>query len=296
MKLPLFRMLILISLMTLVTANVFAQSPSMGGPPPIGGYRSPSADPNVGRRDNERQRAEAQQRIDGMNRGHDPMNNSTSPGNVRPVYKSESKLSAKERMLLATYLEDQKRYAEFLRQPGTGLFRLLPPESIRIVAVDNLGTGILPIKGRGTYYSYSKLRHELDGWSEIGLENGSFRVGFAPRALGFMGLLGDIPLETVTLNSKEVGPLHSLVPTTVYQEISAQGDGNIRRLRAGGFLYGSTIAALADNTYILRSAVSGKADILIAFRVIRQDADGSLHILWKKLASYPVPTLHRKKK
>lgn len=51
------------------------------------------------------------------------------------------------------------------------------------------------------------------------------------------------------------------------------------------------MAALADNTYVLRSATFGKADILVAFRVIREDADGSLHILWKKIASYPVPKL-----
>jgi hypothetical protein len=46
----------------------------------------------------------------------------------------------------------------------------------------------------------------------------------------------------------------------------------------------------------LRSTTSGKADILVAFRVIRQDADGSLHILWKKLADYPVTILKGKPK
>jgi hypothetical protein len=289
-----FRILILISLIALVTANVFAQTPSVGGPPPIGGYRSPSEDPNVGRRDN------AQPRIDEMKRREDPMNNSTGPGSLRPdfVFKSESKLNAKERMLLATDPEDQKKYAEFLRQPGTGLFRLLPHEAKGIVTVENLksGAGLLPIKGWGAYYSYSKLRHELDGWSEIGLQNGTFQVGFARRSLGFIGLLGDVPLEAVTLDSKEVDPLHKLVPATAYQEIMAQGDKNIHWLRAGGFIYGSTIAAFADNTYVLRSTTSGKADILVAFRVIRQDAEGSLHVLWKKLADYPVKTLKGKPK
>jgi hypothetical protein len=76
----------------------------------------------------------------------------------------------------------------------------------------------------------------------------------------------------------------------------AQGDGNVRRLRAGGISYSSTIDALADNTYVMRSTTSGKADILIALRVIRQDADGSLHILWKKLATYPVQSLPGKRK
>ena len=285
-----FKFLILIAFISLVTSNVSAQS--MGGPAPIGGYRSPSEDPNVGRRDI------AQPRMDEMKRRPDPMDNGSGLGHQTPVFKSESKLNAKERMLLATYPEDQKKYAKFLNQPGTGLFRLLPYESRGVVTVGTLKSadGILPIKGRGAYYSYSKLRHELDGWSEIGLLNGTFQVGFAPKALGFMRLLGDIPLEAVTLDGREVGYLHKLVPQTTYRDILAQGGGNIRRLRAGGISYSSTIDALADNTYVLRSTTSGKADILVAFRVIRQDADGSLHILWKKLAGYPVATLKGKPK
>lgn len=125
------------------------------------------------------------------------------------------------------------------------------------------------------------VSYEITEWSEIGLQNGTFLVGFARRSLGFVGSLGDVPLEAVTLDSKEVSYLHTFVPSTAYQEIIAQGDESIRRLRAGGFLYSSTIAALADNTYVLRSTTSGKADLLVAFRVIREEADGSLHILWK---------------
>jgi hypothetical protein len=286
-----FKIFILISLIAVVSPNVFAQS-SVGGPPPLGGYRSPSEDPNVGRRDISRPR------IDEMRRRPDPMDNGSGRGHQTPVFKSESKLNAKERMLLATYPEDRQKYAKFLSQPGTGLFRLLPYESRGIVTVETLKTAnvILPIKGRGAYYSYSKLRHKLDGWSDIGLQNGTFEVGFAPKALGFMRSLGDVSLEAVTLDSKEVVYLHKLVPQTTYQKILAQGDGNIRVLRAGGMSYSSTIDALADNTYVLRSTTSGKADILVAFRVIRQDADGSLHILWKKLASYPVTTLKGKPK
>jgi hypothetical protein len=220
---------------------------------------------------------------------------STGNGNV---FKSERDLNAKERMLLATYPEDRKKYAKFLSQPGTGLFRLIPYESRGIVTVATLksSNGILPIKGRGAYYSYSKLRHELDGWSEIVLQNGTFQAGFAPRAFGFMGLLGDVPLEAVTLNSKEVVYLHQLVPETTYQDIVALGDGSIPGFHADGIIYSSKMDALVDNTYVLRSTISNKADILVAFRVIRQDDDGSLHILWKKLASYPAPTLKGKPK
>lgn len=290
MKLRSFsRLLILISLITLITSSVFSQS--MGGSPPIGGYRSPSADPDVVHRDPGRRSGNTESR-------RYPMNNTTVPGNGLPVFKSESKLNAKERMLLATHPEDQKKYLNFLSQPGTGLFRLLPYESRGVVTVESLKSSdvILPIKGHGAYYSYSKLRHDLDGWSEIGLQNGNFEVGFARRALGFIGLLGDVPLEAVTLDSKAVGYLHKMDPPTVYQDIMAQGDEIIRLLRVGGFSYSSTIAALANNTYVLRSTISGKADLLVAFRVIREGDDGSFHILWKTLASYPKPNLKSKPK
>jgi hypothetical protein len=281
------RMLILVSLIALAGGSVFSQS--MGGPPPIGGYRSPSADPDVVNRNSGRQRITTESR-------RDPMSMGSVPGNRGPVFKSESKLNAKERMLLATHPEDQNKYGSFLRQPDTGLFRLLPYESGGVVSIESLKSAdvILPLKGRGAYYSYSKLRHELDGWSEIGLHNGRFEAGFVPKALGFMALLGNVPLEDVTLDSKGVGYLHKLDPSTTYQDIIAQGDEDIRRLRVGGISYVSTIAAVADNTYVLRSAISGKADLLVAFRVVRQEEDGSLHILWKKLASYPKPKLRNK--
>jgi hypothetical protein len=288
-----FRILILSSLIALATTSVFSQAP-------IGGYRSPSEDPNAGRRENERHLAEAQQRMNEMKRRQDAVNDRTLHRTERPVFvfKSESKLNAKERMLLATHPEDQEKYAEFLRRPGTGLFRLLPIESRSIVTVEALesGAGILPIMGRGAYYSYSKLRHELDDWSEIALLNETFQVGFARKSLGLMGLLGDVPLEAVTLDTMGVGYLHKLVPPAEYQEMVEQSDKNVGPLYAGENTYSSIMAVRHDNTYVLRSTTYGKADILVAFRVIRQDADGSLHILWKKLASYTVPTLTGKPK
>lgn len=154
-------------MIALVPTGAFAQKPSMGGPPPIGGYRSPSANPDAVQRNTGRPVTETHRIYDSALRG------TAKPG---VLFKSESKLNAKERMLLATYPEDQKKYTECLRQPGTGLFRLLPHESGIVVTVETLKITdlLLPIRGRGAYYSYSKLRHELDDWSEIGLQNGMF--------------------------------------------------------------------------------------------------------------------------
>jgi len=44
----------------------------------------------------------------------------------------------------------------------------------------------------------------------------------------------------------------------------------------------------------IRSAVGlARADVLVAFRVVRQDTDGSLIIAWKLLQKYPMPKLAR---
>jgi hypothetical protein len=45
----------------------------------------------------------------------------------------------------------------------------------------------------------------------------------------------------------------------------------------------------------LRSINYSDSDVLVAFRVLRKDTDGSLIIAWKMLKEYPVPDLARDK-
>jgi hypothetical protein len=46
-------------------------------------------------------------------------------------------------------------------------------------------------------------------------------------------------------------------------------------------------------TYILRSIDYSESDVLVAFRVVRRDTDGSVIIAWKLLRKYAVPQLAR---
>jgi hypothetical protein len=43
----------------------------------------------------------------------------------------------------------------------------------------------------------------------------------------------------------------------------------------------------------VRSVDYGGSDVLVAFRVVRQDADGSVVLLWKMLKKFDKPVLER---
>lgn len=46
------------------------------------------------------------------------------------------------------------------------------------------------------------------------------------------------------------------------------------------------------STYLVRSIVYNRSDLLVAFKVTRQDDDGSAIILWKTLKQYKTPELN----
>lgn len=197
-----------------------------------------------------------------------------------------AQIKEREAALLATSAEDRERHAEFLAQAGTGLVRILPREK---------WDGKLSTQGGGAFYSFTRLTHEYGHGSDIMLEQGQFSVGFAGVDFGFMLNLGDEPLETVTDESEPVQFMASFKPPSAEPEARAgkrlfrHGGGH----QAGQWTYKDRLPAVAGNTYALRSVSYGDSDVLVAFRVVRKDADGSAVLLWKILKKYPKPALER---
>jgi hypothetical protein len=58
-------------------------------------------------------------------------------------------------------------------------------------------------------------------------------------------------------------------------------------------LYARKALAEVDSTYLLRSVNYNTSDLLVAFRVVRIDADNSVIIAWKRLKKYSTPNLSR---
>jgi hypothetical protein len=193
-------------------------------------------------------------------------------------------IKAREPILLAPSNEDRQAYAEFLSQSGAGLVRLLPREK---------WDGKLSTSGGGAFYSFANRTHEYGRGSDIMLEQGRFGVGFAGADFGFIVNLGDAPLEAVTA---ETDGVHFMA---TFQTPSAEPEARKAYTQFGGgrqsrqWTYKPSLPVFANNTYALRSIIYDASDVLVAFRVVRKDTDGSVVLLWKLLEKFPKPVLER---
>jgi hypothetical protein len=197
-----------------------------------------------------------------------------------------AQIKAKESVLLAPSGEDRKAYAEFLVQKGTGLVRLLPREK---------WDSKLSTRGGGAYYSFTRRTHEYGYGSDISLEQDALSVGFAGADFGFMLNLGDAPLETVTAETEAVRFMAAYAtPSTLPDARKAQNQFmSLAGFQEGQWTYKSRLPVSAGSTYVLRSVNYDDSDVLVAFRVLRKDSDGSVVLLWKLLEDFPKPALQR---
>lgn len=197
---------------------------------------------------------------------------------------STPKLTKAQRELLEPAAADRAAFASFLRQPDTGIVRLLPREKY-----DH--TTAMPLRGGGAYYSFTRLSHEAGPWSDIRFQNGELHVGFNDLTLGLIATLGDVPLEDLTASHPAVEFLSSLPVPVRYADVGPQADKNAAGFEAGAQLYKSSVTAQLNTTYLLRSTLYNEADTVVALRTVRADADGSIVLLWKSLSRLKVKKL-----
>ena len=200
-------------------------------------------------------------------------------------------LTALEKSFLSPAEEDQMLYAEFLRTPNTGLVRLLPREKFDSdVYKENRKS--IAMRGGGAFYSFSRLTHEYGSGNDLALDQGWFYVGFSGADYGFMTNVGDLPLELLNLEHPAVSTFYAYKPAKEEPEARRE----YRRFIAGAVLDGLPVKrrspAQLNSTYLLRSITYLRSDLLVAFRVVRVDSDGSTTIIWKLLKSYEVPKLN----
>jgi hypothetical protein len=218
----------------------------------------------------------------------------TSLAQTPPVEDQQKALEAKRaaaEKALSPSREDLAKYAKFLRASDTGLFRLLPRE---IYDTATYSPSLKPpdIRGGGAYYSFTKLTHEY-GNNDLGLELGQFRVGFHGANYGFLTNLGDVALERITIKSP------AALQLSAYARVRQEADARMEYQRFGR---GSQIGAVKvksslpmqlNSTYLLRAVTYSHTDVLVAFRVVKVESDGSALILWKMLRQYSTPSLAR---
>ena len=197
-----------------------------------------------------------------------------------------------EATILAPDPADVAAARDFLALPDTGIIRLLPREVYDSTSGRNTA---LHISGGGAYFSFATRSHEYGHGDDIELAGGEFSSGFAGADYGFLVPIGKTALASLSTDDPTVAALAAFVPPS--QEPGAR---EIQRALWQGYAVSPTIAPVKERapvqlktTYVLRSINYDTSDVLVAFSPVRQDADGSVIVLWRLLRTYPVPKLER---
>jgi len=193
-------------------------------------------------------------------------------------------LKQKDDEFLTAAPEDRAQFADFLSQTGTGLARLLPRQ---------MYSEKLSIRGGGAYYSFTKRNNSYDNDPQIGLEQGYLRTGFAGANFGFLALLGDTALENVGIEDPPVRYLAAFAAPIAEPEAREQQSRSSIGIMVGATKFKNRLPVTVGGIYVLRSVNYDSSDVLVAFRIVRQDTDGSVILLWKKLREFPTPSLTR---
>ena len=224
-----------------------------------------------------------------------------APAQQRYFSPFKPKLSKEQEQKLFPNSSDLNKYAEFLKSDKTGLIRIFPEldcESRYVLRADEVCAENIP---GSSNYSFRKKEYTNDFLADIRLKGRLF-ISDGVLTQSFLVNLGDIQLENLALNSDGMEFLTKFNPEPENRDAMKQYNDLANGIRLGKYEYRKVAVAAENTTYAIR-VVAYKAsiyrnyrgwaynildgdkrvDIIVAFRVIRKDPDGSLTLLWKEL-------------
>lgn len=239
----------------------------------------------------------------------------------QPLTKAELKNEEKRiKTIIAPYPQDLAKYNIFLSQPDAGVFRLFPDfncESKGLIRLDGECKNFIP--GASTF-SFRQRDHQLlktSKFFDIKL-NGDTITCNELLSQGILTTLGDIPLESVSLDNKGLNFLRDFVPATENTEVKMQFIQISNGINFDGYNYVKAVKAEENITYALRVVAykipfrlryrndltdprirdlaagrmdEKRIDLTLAFRIVRKETDGNITIVWKELRRQKSPEL-----
>ena len=225
------------------------------------------------------------------------------------------KPTGEQKRQLQPATKDLTEYAEFLAQPKTGIFRLLPElacnENKYVVNASPECLNQIP---DSSYYSFREKEHTAEVLSDIRLESNHL-ISDGILSQGILVELGDVALNDVSLNSSGLEFLKNYVPQSLNREAHKQFLQMAQGVRMNNFFYRKALPVNINSTYAMRViAYKGSAyqvfrgyrydmlagdkriDLILTFRVIRKEPDNSITLLWKELERRESPRLKYVKK
>ncbi|MBS1798107.1 MAG: hypothetical protein JSS81_30100 [Acidobacteria bacterium] len=119
-------------------------------------------------------------------------------------------------------------------------------------------------------------------------DGNSLKITELGRSPGFWFDLGKVELESVDERTKEVAALAEYKPPAEVENIKPT-------FFANGFAFGRSVPATVGHTYLLRAVKyaypEGGLDAIVAVRIHRQDANGSIILFLKPVKTFDPPKL-----
>jgi hypothetical protein len=226
-----------------------------------------------------------------------------------PLYRKPTK---DELQLVAPDPRLYERYREVLMRPNAGLFKLVPDagcaENSKVVTASEVCMKF-GFPGAGNSYSFRTKSYRIRNLADLTFSDSHLIITGA-LTHGVLVDLGDVPLESISLQSAGLKYLIEFQPTTGFKAANTVNESLGNGVKLDGFLYTRSLSAVEDNTYALRSiayrgrvmtAVKGvpyneldfdrRRDIVVVFRIVQKDADGSISILWSQLSDQEAPKI-----
>lgn len=185
--------------------------------------------------------------------------------------------------LLAPSVQDRAENETFLKQNDTGLMKLLPrtndPHADR-------KTKSIKIPGGGAYYSFFSVTHDYSFGSDLQLDQNMLSVGSAGLIYGMLTDLGDVSLADLSADDARAAFMSTYKPARTGADFRCETQRFRDGVTVDGSLYNLSLPVKPNSTYLLRSINYYRSDVLVGFRITRQESDGSITILWKLLKQY----------
>jgi len=217
-----------------------------------------------------------------------------------------------ERSTLAPSAELYSKYAEILKQPRTGLLKLISDagctSDVNIITVSPACLQY-SMPGAGNSYSFRIQDYRIRRLSDIALAKDRLEVS-GQMSHGILVELGRIDLRKVSMSSAEAVFLINFRTARDLESAQDIEQRLAKGLESGGSHYQSSLDVKLDSTYLMRSiayrgtylrSYEGKvfnefdfdkrADIIVAFTVIERAQDGSITLLWRELSRKTSPAL-----
>lgn len=233
---------------------------------------------------------------------------------LRPPRQKRVFITKRDKQSISVDNQDKSKYTAFRKDSNSGILRLHDAEKCgedgKVIRADEPCPW--NIIGKATFYSFRTEDYSNKIFSDLQFEDKTFKI-VGLNSLGFLSDLGDISIENLNLQSKGIKELAEFQPSTNLEEIEKHFNLARSGFQIGDQIYKTEFKMDSNKTYVLRSiayeskvfwkigkrkinilAEDKRKDIIVIFRVVRENDDGSVNILWRKLQSKDAPKIETK--